>query len=236
MKSRVVLSRPLYEENVGLAARAAANFGCREMAVVRPRCNWRSTTALSRAMHGKGILLRAKEFGNLGQATAGCSYVIATTAKAGKGGKISRAAVPLKRFAGEFASSRKKAAIVFGPEPSGLTNEEIAECDFVVTVPSSCKYRALNLGCAVALVLYELFSAKAGKGFCFREAGHLKRRLLAEKFQAVEEMLPGIENRKAVLASFKALTGRALLGEKEASALLAFLSETEKELRGKGKN
>ncbi len=239
MNVKIVLVRPLYEENVGYIARLAANFKVGEIALVRPRCNWRTGKAKSRAMHGKGILLEAKKFGSLERALQGCTYSIATTALLGKGKKLRRNAIGVEQFAKRFAASKGKIALVFGPEPSGLSNEEIGQCDFIVSISASRKYRTLNIGHAAAILLYSLFAAKQGKGkkkAIREEARPGTKKLLNRKFGGILEKLPGIENKKAVLLSFKALTSRALLTEKEAKALLAFLSETGKMKGKKGKN
>ncbi|MCX6799266.1 MAG: RNA methyltransferase, partial [Candidatus Diapherotrites archaeon] len=144
MRAKIVLARPMYEENIGLIARAMANFGCSELALVQPQCEWKSEKAKSRAMHGKGILQKAKKFGSIKEACADCSCAIATTAKAG-GGKIGRTAVTARKFAEKFAGSSQKIALVFGSEPDGLSNSEAGECDFVATIPASPEYKTLNI-------------------------------------------------------------------------------------------
>ena len=229
MHVKIVLVRPVYEENVGLAARACANFGCRELAFVRPECDWKSEKAKSRAMHGKEILLRAKEFGSISEAVEDCSYAIATSAK--KGGK--RNAMAPEEIARAFGKSNARIALVFGPEPSGLANEEIAECDFVATIPASEKYPTLNLSHAVCTMLYALFAGR-GKGRGFDDAKPAAKRLLLKAFEKDLEMLSSIDDKKAVGAAFRALCSRALLSEKEAKALVAFLSETGKAMKRKG--
>lgn len=216
MKAKVILARPLYEENIGLAARACANFDCKELALVRPQCNWLSEKAKSRAMHGKSVLLKAKEFGSISQAAKDCSVAVAFSAK--KGAK--RNSVSLGEISAKLAESNAKIALVFGTEPSGLENEEIAECDFVAAIPSSKKYSSLNLSHAVAITLFTLFSAKKAKSF--PSASPAAKRLLVETFEKRLSALSGIDDKKAVLAAFKALASRSLLSEKEAMALVAF--------------
>jgi len=235
MNAKIVLARPLYEENVGYIARLAANFECKEIALVQPECDWKTGKAKSRAMHGQSVLLKAKKFDSLQKAVGDCTYSIATTAITGSGAKIERTAISVQQFAERFAGSRRKIALVFGSEQSGLSNAEIAECDFIVSIEAGKKYKTLNIGHAAAILLHALFAAKqAKKGTPFPEASNSLKNQLGEKFMQTLQCLPGIENRAAVLSSFKALAGRSLLSEKEARALLAFLNETGKEI-GKGK-
>jgi TrmH family RNA methyltransferase len=234
MNAKIVLVRPSYEENVGYIARLAANFECREIALVQPLCDWRTGKAKSRAMHGQSILLKAKKFSSLQKALSDCTYSIATTAIASSSGKIERTAISVEQFAERFSACKRKIALVFGSEQSGLSNKEIAECDFVVSIGAGKKYKTLNIGHAAAILLHALFAAKqAKKGTPFPEASPAVKKQLGKKFRQTLQCLPGIENKAAVLSSFKALAGRSLLAEKEAKALLAFLNEAQKEMKGK---
>ncbi|MDP2973631.1 MAG: RNA methyltransferase [Candidatus Diapherotrites archaeon] len=237
MNAKIVLVRPLYEENVGYIARLAANFECKEIALVQPKCDWRTGKAKSRAMHGRHLLLKAKKFNNLQAALRDCAYSIATTAITSSGGSIKRTAISVQQFAERFAGSRRKIALVFGSEQNGLSNAEIAECDFIVSIDAGKKYKTLNIGHAAAIMLYCLFAAKqAKKGTPFPEASNALKKQLGKKFMQTLQCLPGIENRAAVLSSFKALAGRSLLAEKEAMALLAFLNEAQKGIGAKQKD
>ncbi len=235
LKVKIVLVRPVYDENVGLTARTMANFGYRELALVGPECDWNSGKAKSRAMHGKSLLLKAKEFDSIKEAVKDCSYAIATSARKGKNRNFLK---PVE-IAERFGKSNAKIALVFGSEPSGLSNREIAECDFVASIPASAKYPTLNLSHAVCVMLYQLFAEsekKAGNGkkAGFKSAKPTTKKILVKIFEKDLSLLSSIDDKKAVLASFKALCSRSLLSEKEAKALIAFLSETEKSLNKKG--
>lgn len=224
MKAKIVLARPVYEENIGLVARAMANFGFKEMALVKPECNWKSGKAKSRAMKGKRILERAKTFNSIKEATGDCSCAVATTAK--KGAK--RNAVSAEELAKRLGKSTGKAAIVLGPEPSGLTNSEIAECDFIASIPASKEYPTLNLSHAACIILYSLYSQKRGKPF--KEASPATKRLMLQKFEESLGLVRSIDDKKAVKSAFRALCSRTLISEKEARAMAALFSETRKGL------
>ena len=228
MQVKIVLVKSLYEENLGLVARAMANFGFTELSLVKPECNWLSNKAKSRAMHGKAILQKAKKFKSINEATKDCTYSVAASAKKGR----NRNSIPAKEFAKLFAKSKAKIALVFGPEPSGLTNKEIEECDIITTITASPKYPTLNLSHAVCLMLYQLFSAKE-KPKSFKEATPATKKQLQNLFEKNLLMLASIDDKKAVKASFKALTSRSLITEKEALSLIAFLSEKRKGLTRK---
>jgi len=214
---RIVLVRPHYAENVGLVARAMANFGFKEFVLVRPECDFKGNLAKSRACHGQKVLLKAKSVECLGKALKGCTYAVATSAKARK----NRPFLEFPAFAERLGKSSAKIALVFGPEPDGLSGEELDECDFLVKIPASKEYSTLNLSHAVCIALFLLFSKKA-KRPAFSEAGPASKKKLVELFENDLEMVRGIADKAMVRASFKALVSRSLLSEKEAKALAAF--------------
>lgn len=232
MKIGVILVGIQGAENLGYAARAMANFGAGRLCLVNPVADAKSAEAISRAMHAQGILRRAEVFGSLEKALSGFDYAVATTARTGIAGKVGRTAVSAREFASRFAKSNAKVALVFGREPSGLTNEEIAQCDFIVKIPSSGRYPSLNISHAVAVLLYELFAARAG-GKKFRGAKGAVRSQIVGRFRELAEECASVADKGATTAAFKRLVSRALITGKEANAVLAVLSCALKEIRGK---
>ena len=216
---KIVLVRPHYPENVGLVARAMANFGFKELALVRPECEFKGSLAKSRACHGQSILLKAKQFESLGKALEGCSYAVATSAKARK----NRPFLGFPAVAERLGKSHAKAALVFGPEPDGLSAKELDQCDFLARIPASKEYPTLNLSHAACIALFLLFSKKPKKP-AFKEAGPESKKKLLELFEKDLEKARGITDKAMVKASFKALLSRSLLSEKEAKALAAFFA------------
>ena len=156
-RCRVVLVRPHYAGNVGSVARLVRNFGLRELVLVDPIADLTEKEARMFAVHGREILESAVIVSTLEEALADCRYVLATS---GETGGITR-----KGFHGSpeaqlpvllDALSMGPAAIVFGPEPSGLNVAEIAMAHGMIFIPVSDDYASLNLSQAVAICLYEL--------------------------------------------------------------------------------
>lgn len=151
----VILVEPQMGENIGMVARAMANFGLSDLRIVRPRDGWpneRATAAASRATH---VVEAARVFDDLRAALADLSYVLATTARERDGFKPVRgpvdAAGELRRFAGQGVAT----GIMFGRERFGLDNEEISLADEIVTFPVDSAYASLNVAQAVLLMAYE---------------------------------------------------------------------------------
>jgi tRNA/rRNA methyltransferase len=160
---RVVLVRPEFAGNIGAAARAAANFDVAELVLVAPRALPTDPQAAAMAVHGDAILSAARIVPTLDAALADCTMVVGTTARAAglyRGQSMGRPADVFAALAGEAAA--RPAALVFGPEDHGLTNEETARCSRLVSLPTGPAYPVLNLAQAVGICLYEIFLARSG--------------------------------------------------------------------------
>jgi TrmH family RNA methyltransferase len=165
---RVVLVRPRNPLNIGAAARALANFGFREMVVVAPfGPTWQETRS---AVGAEELVRSARAVDTLDEAVADRTMVIGTTSGARR--NLDRELIPLQELPGWLeanacpprrATSRGKpapAALLFGSEKTGLSNEHLSYCHALVRIPTSPGCPSMNLGQAVAVCGYEL--ARAG--------------------------------------------------------------------------
>jgi tRNA/rRNA methyltransferase len=160
MNPIVVLIRPQLGENIGAAARAMANFGLRQMRLVAPRDGWPNPKAADMAGRALDILDDAQLFATPQEAVADCEFVLATTARARAGTTPvldPRAAMEKLR---RRQAAGQRCAILFGPERTGLENEEVTLADAVVTIPVSADYPSLNLAQAVVVLMYEWFAGR----------------------------------------------------------------------------
>jgi TrmH family RNA methyltransferase len=228
MRAIIVLVEPEYEENIGLIARVTKNFGFKELWLVNPKANHTSDKAISRAMHASELLKNARIFSSLEEALRKADFSAATTAIASKDKNIERNAITPRALAKNFKDTDAKLAIVFGRESCGLTNAELAMCDFIVNIPSSREYRTLNISHAVAIILYELFMASSSRTIAV--ADQRTKETMVKLFEGLTKRLKHIRNKKATTASFKHLVSRAPITKREANAIIAVLSELEKEL------
>ena len=152
---RVALVRPRFPENIGMVARACANMGCDDLAIVCPEL-WKIKPVLSLATpKGKRIIESCQFFPDLPSALASSGRVYATTARTG--GWRKRVLSP-EKCADEVVEGLRrglKITLVFGPEDKGLTNEEIVECKNIVHIPTRGEASSLNLAQAALILLYE---------------------------------------------------------------------------------
>jgi tRNA/rRNA methyltransferase len=159
-RCRVVLVRPHYAGNLGATARVMQNFGLRELTLVAPYASVNDIEARRMATHGLGVLDTARVVPDLGAAVSECVFTLATsalTAGIHRKGMTGTPAELMPRLL--TAAGSGPVALVFGPEPHGLTNEEIARCHGLVHIPVDPNTPALNLAQAVAVCCYELRKA-----------------------------------------------------------------------------
>ncbi len=148
------LVRPQHPGNIGSAARAMANFGFRSLHLVAPRHPPTHEDARRLAVGGRTVLTKARVHADVAAALKGIHCVIGTSRRPGK----HRALQPLAQIQSIVAglTPRQRVTILFGSEEHGLHNDELAQCNAVVTIPSVDTCPSLNLAHAVAVVAYEL--------------------------------------------------------------------------------
>ena len=160
----VVLVRPQLAVNIGMAARAMANFGLSDMRLVAPR-EIGSARALkkgaSQAASGAVYILEAARFfETIEDAIADLNCVWATTARErGQDKRVLLPDVAMPEMAARIGAGEKH-GIMFGPERTGLENHEVAMADALITFPVNPAYASLNLAQAVLLSGYEWQRAK----------------------------------------------------------------------------
>lgn len=168
----VVLVRPQLAVNIGMCARAMANFGLSDLRLVSPREGWPRTGALRKGAHAAAagavhLLESAKLFDTVEAAVADLQFVWATTAR--ERGQHKRVAMPAEAMpeTARRIAAGERHGILFGPERTGLDNDEVALADAILTFPVNPAYASLNLAQAVLLTGYEFMRAAGGAGAPF---------------------------------------------------------------------
>jgi tRNA/rRNA methyltransferase len=158
----VILVGTQLGENVGTAARAMLNFGLTDLRLVQPKCGWPNVKALNAASGATEVLNRLRVFERVEDATAGLHRVYATTARPRDLQKRALDAAGAAREARAEMALGRQIGLLFGPERTGLANDDLLYADAVVTVPLNPAFSSLNLAQAVLLLGYEWF--RAGEG------------------------------------------------------------------------
>jgi tRNA/rRNA methyltransferase len=149
-----ILMEPQIAENIGMVARAMANFGLDDLRVVRPRDGWPSEKARAVASGAAAILDGAGLHPTLESAMADCQYVVATTARQ----RDMRKPILTPEAAGAEIRRRtaagQRCAILYGRERNGLQSDEVAMAHAIVMIPVNPAFASLNLAQSVLLTGY----------------------------------------------------------------------------------
>jgi tRNA/rRNA methyltransferase len=151
----IILVEPQLGENIGMVARAMANFGLAELRLVNPRDGWPSDKARAAASRADHVIDGAALFEDVRAAVADLNFVYATTARARDGFKPVRGPVEAGKGLRARVRSGERTGIMFGRERFGLYNEEVALADEIVTFPVNPEFASLNIAQAVLLMSYE---------------------------------------------------------------------------------
>ncbi|MBD3763834.1 MAG: RNA methyltransferase [Rhodobacterales bacterium] len=151
----VILVRPQMGENIGAAARAMLNFGLTRMRIVAPRDGWPNPRAVAMASGAGRVLDQAGLFPDVPAAIADCAVVYATTARPRD--LTRRVLTPEAAMAEARAltAAGKRVGLMFGPERTGLENDDLIPASAIVTVPVNPDHPSLNLAQCVLLLAYE---------------------------------------------------------------------------------
>lgn len=156
----IILVRPQLGWNIGAAARAMGNFGLEDLRLVAPRGRHPSTATLSMASGAEEIVRRARIYPDLESAIGDLSLVFATSARRRDmiKSEITPDIVAQRLHEGEAIEAR--GGIMFGPERTGLENDEVVLAEALVRVPTNPACSSLNLAHCVLLLAYEYFRCR----------------------------------------------------------------------------
>jgi len=230
-----MLVEPKEPGNIGASARAMKNMGFRNLELVKP-ADHLAEEARQMACQGTDVLENARVYANLGAALRDKQFIIGTTRRAGR---TRGAIVPIKESVKKIiaAAGKNKLAIIFGRERNGLTNHEVAQCGFLITIPSDPSSPSLNLAQSVLLVAYEL-SQKTYKTafpeFVTHEALEDLHRHIQAALKLLEYAPRGDSDLEhTIMRNLKHLIGRAGLTEWEVKMIHGLCTQVEKRINRK---
>lgn len=233
----IVLVRPQLGENIGMAARAMLNCGLSEMRLVAPRDGWPNERAQRAASGADVVLDGARVFDSVAEAVADLQHVVATTARTRE---LVQRIVTARHAAREirgWIALGERVGILFGPERTGLENDDIVHADTALSIPLNPQFSSLNVAQAVLLVSYEWIASAdetpvermsehatrpADKDELQNLFAHLERALDQSGFLRHQAMRPAMVN------NLRALLQRAAMTEQEVRTfhgVIKFLSK-----------
>jgi TrmH family RNA methyltransferase len=234
---RIVLVNTTHPGNIGAAARAMKNMGLRNLALVEPK-TFPSAEAVARASGANDILAGARVCRELAAAIADCPLVIGASARSRT---IPWPRLEPRECAELVTGSSAGTAILFGREHSGLTNEELERCHYLLHIPCDPTFSSLNLAAAVQVVAYEIFLAARRDPPAERSMSPLATAAQMESFYGhLEETLHAIrflhekKSSPSLMRRLRRLFNRARLEQKEIHILRGILNAVQLQLRRRG--
>ena len=161
-----ILVRPQMGENIGSVARAIKNFNIKHLRIVNPRCHWPNQKALATSVGAKDILNSAKVYNSIEKAIGDLDIIFASTSRIRSINKKTISILDLKNK----VKKKRKIGILFGPEASGLSNDEISYADYLVKIPTNKKFSSLNLSHSAIIFCFEIFKYFSNKKNVYRSS------------------------------------------------------------------
>jgi tRNA/rRNA methyltransferase len=228
----IVLVKSQEPGNIGAIARGMANFELNDLILIEPLCNHLDEEALKRGKHGNYIVKKAvvKRYNYFSKLKKDFDLVIGTTSLLGTDYNIPR--TPLfPEDAAKKINEKQKVALLFGNEAQGLSNEEIKTCDFIINIPTSKKYPAMNISHAAAIIFYELFKESFKKDITDRikPASRKERSIMMEKINNIIDGLDFAtkEKKETQRIAWQRIIEKSMLSKREAFAALGLLKKIE---------
>ena len=213
--------------NIGAVCRAMANFDFSELIVIDPQCSIKDIQSKKRAKNAQDILQKIKI--KKKKILNDFDYLIGTTAKLGTDYNIPRSPLTPQQLAEKLVGTTAKIGILFGREDRGLSNEEISQCDFIVSIPSSKRYHTLNLSHAVSIICYELFTKTMQKKI-FSEYPLAQKPEKDALLKKIDTILDSVEfttkeKKETQRLIWKRILGKSFLTQREIYALHGFFEK-----------
>ena len=230
-KTGFVLVKPQLPENIGFSARCLKNFGFSSLDLVNPKESWPNKRAIATSVGAKDILKKTKVFSSVEKAINKYDVVYASSARKRD---INKKHLSFNEFIKSIKKNKnKKIGIIFGPEASGLSNEDIVNCNYIFKIPVNKKFESINLSHSLIIVCYEIF--RSIKISYFNKAKKLNniinKKKLNNLMHFVENRLEKkgffqpSEKRKTMLINLRNIFGRTELSYKELRILSSIFSK-----------
>lgn len=240
LQPAIVLIETSHPGNIGAAARAMKNMGLHELRLVNPK-QFPSAEATARASGADDVLVAAQQYVSIDAAVVDATLVIGASAR-------SRSLpIPMLDPRGcarqiQLHPDASKAVILFGRERTGLTNEELNLCHYLVQIPVSPDYPSLNIAAAVQVICYELRMAALSGGDVLPPGADDKpdyatAQQMEQFYQHLEQTLIDLEflnpdNPRQLMRRLRRLYNRARPDQNEINILRGILTAANRKTSG----
>ena len=224
-----ILVRPQMGENIGFVARAIKNFNITKLRIVDPKCNWPSQKALATSVGANDVLKSSKIYNSVNKSIADLRVVFASTSRIRKVNKKIISILDLRKK----IKKKQKIGIMFGPEASGLSNDELNCANYLVKIPTNRKFSSLNLSHSAIIFCFQLFQHFSNKKVIYNSTykSSVAKKSQVNKFLnfIINELdkkgfLQPDHKRKSMIRNINNIFHRLNLSEQEIRILLGIFS------------
>ena len=224
-----ILVRPQMGENIGFVARAIKNFNITKLRIVDPKCNWPSQKALATSVGANDVLKSSKIYNSVNKSIADLRVVFASTSRIRKVNKKIISILDLRKK----NKKKQKIGIMFGPEASGLSNDELNCANYLVKIPTNRKFSSLNLSHSAIIFCFQLFQHFSNKKVIYNSTykSSVAKKSQVNKFLnfIINELdkkgfLQPDHKRKSMIRNINNIFHRLNLSEQEIHILLGIFS------------
>ena len=228
-----ILVRPQLGENIGATARALKNFNLSKLRIVNPRSGWPDQKAIATSVGAKNILQSSKIYKSLDKSIGDLDKIFAATSRIRKVNKKIISIFDLNKK----IKNKQKIGIIFGPESSGLSNNELNCADYLVKIPTNKKFSSLNLSHSVILFCFQLFTLFSKKKFIYKSNYKSLKASKAEVSKFLKFMIQSLDKRgflqpnhkrKSMIRNIENIFYRTNLSDQEIRILLGIFSTLNK--------
>ena len=150
-----ILVKPQLGENIGACARSMKNFGFNKLHIVEPKIIFPNHKAKATSVGAYDIINKAKVFDNVEDSINSFNLIVSLSARRRD---INKKHISLERFQQIITKKRNlNIGLMFGPEASGLSNKDLSFSNYILQIPTSAKFKSLNLSHSLTIICYEIF-------------------------------------------------------------------------------
>ena len=224
-----ILVRPQMGENIGSVARAIKNFNIKHLRIVNPRCSWPNQKAEATSVGAKDILKSTKIFDSIEKSIGDLDLIFASSARIRK---INKKTITVSNLKSKIRKE-KKIGFLFGPEASGLSNDEINCADYLVKIESNERFSSLNLSHSAIIFCFEIFKIFSKKKSLYKTSykSPIATKSEVNKFLSFiihsldkKGFLQPVDKRQSMIRNINNIFHRTNLSEQEIRILLGIFS------------
>ena len=228
-----ILVRPQMGENIGSVARAIKNFSITKLRIVNPRCNWPNQKALATSVGARDVLKSSKVYDSIEKSIGDLDVVFASTSRIRKINKRIISVLDLK----DKVKKKRKIGIIFGPEASGLSNDEISYADYLVKIPTNKKFSSLNLSHSAIIFCFQIFQSFTDKNVVYNSSYKSPSATKSEVNKFLNFIIAGLDSkgflqpnhkRRSMIRNINNIFHRINLSDQEIRILLGIFSTLNK--------